>query len=161
MYEPNRFPLGQTVVPPGELAALGRAGDTPVALLRGHTSGDWGDLNAEDGTAHRPAFCSLKNIDGYPLSPTRLYRAGILLLVQRSPWPPRFQQFKDDLYPSLLHSAPTPIMAFGGVPLSRVEQIMGGNVTVTKIRFTPWGDIEDLPFPLEKGEPITNGSLNP
>jgi len=42
------FPLGQVVATPGALQALAEAGQTPLALLRRHQCGDWGDLDAED-----------------------------------------------------------------------------------------------------------------
>lgn len=42
------FPLGQVVATPGALEALAEAGQTPLALLRRHQAGDWGDLDTED-----------------------------------------------------------------------------------------------------------------
>lgn len=42
------FPLGQVVATPGALSALVEAGQTPLAFLQRHITGDWGDLPAED-----------------------------------------------------------------------------------------------------------------
>jgi hypothetical protein len=44
----TRFTLGQTVATPGAIEALSRTGDTPLAFLRRHAAGDWGDLTAAD-----------------------------------------------------------------------------------------------------------------
>ena|SRR5258708_715243 len=42
------FPLGQIVATPGALAALGKAGQTPLEFLERHARGDWGELDEED-----------------------------------------------------------------------------------------------------------------
>ena len=42
------FPLGQIVATPGALAALGKAGQTPLEFLERHVRGDWGELCDED-----------------------------------------------------------------------------------------------------------------
>lgn len=43
------FALGQTLVTPGALQALGEEGGLiAVRLLRRHATGDWGDLDRED-----------------------------------------------------------------------------------------------------------------
>src|SRR5258708_12180163 len=42
------FPLGQIVATPGALAALGKAGQTPLEFLARHVRGDWGELCEED-----------------------------------------------------------------------------------------------------------------
>jgi hypothetical protein len=42
------FPLGQIVATPGALAALGKAGQTPLEFLSRHVKGDWGELEKED-----------------------------------------------------------------------------------------------------------------
>jgi hypothetical protein len=42
------FPLGQIVATPGALAALGKAGQTPLEFLTRHVRGDWGELCEED-----------------------------------------------------------------------------------------------------------------
>src|SRR5229473_925520 len=42
------FPLGQIVATPGALAALGKAGQTPLEFLAWHVRGDWGELCEED-----------------------------------------------------------------------------------------------------------------
>jgi len=51
MQEPKRavlFPLGQIVATPGALAALAKAGQTPLDFLTRHVCGDWGELDAHD-----------------------------------------------------------------------------------------------------------------
>lgn len=42
------FSLGQVVATPGALAALEKAGLTPVEFLARHLRGDWGELSEED-----------------------------------------------------------------------------------------------------------------
>ena len=42
------FPLGQVVATPGALAALGKAGQTPLEFLSRHARGDWGELDEHD-----------------------------------------------------------------------------------------------------------------
>jgi hypothetical protein len=42
------FPLGQIVATPGALAALGKAGQTPLDFLSRHVCGDWGELSDDD-----------------------------------------------------------------------------------------------------------------
>ena len=51
MQETNRaalFPLGQIVATPGALAALAKAGQTPLDFLTRHVRGDWGELDPHD-----------------------------------------------------------------------------------------------------------------
>ena len=51
MQEANRatlFPLGQIVATPGALAALAKAGQTPLDFLTRHVCGDWGELDPHD-----------------------------------------------------------------------------------------------------------------
>jgi hypothetical protein len=51
MQETNKtalFPLGQIVATPGALAALGKAGQTPLEFLSRHVCGDWGELDEDD-----------------------------------------------------------------------------------------------------------------
>ena len=43
-----RFPLGDIVATPGAIEALREAKQTPLALLRRHQRGDWGNLCEED-----------------------------------------------------------------------------------------------------------------
>jgi hypothetical protein len=42
------FSLGQIVATPGALAALAKAGQTPLEFLARHVRGDWGELTEED-----------------------------------------------------------------------------------------------------------------
>jgi hypothetical protein len=42
------FSLGQLVATPGALAALEKAGQTPLEFLARHVRGDWGELTEED-----------------------------------------------------------------------------------------------------------------
>lgn len=42
------FSLGQVVATPGVLAALEKAGQTPLEFLARHVRGDWGELSEED-----------------------------------------------------------------------------------------------------------------
>jgi len=42
------FSLGQIVATPGALAALEKAGQTPLEFLARHVRGDWGELSEED-----------------------------------------------------------------------------------------------------------------
>jgi len=42
------FPLGQIVATPGALAALEKAGQTPLDFLSRHVRGDWGELDEQD-----------------------------------------------------------------------------------------------------------------
>jgi len=42
------FPLGQLATTPGALAALQKAGQSPVEFLSLHVGGQWGDIPEED-----------------------------------------------------------------------------------------------------------------
>lgn len=42
------FALGQVVATPGALAALAKAGQTPLDFLSRHSGGDWGELSKDD-----------------------------------------------------------------------------------------------------------------
>lgn len=42
------FHLGQLVATPGALAALAKAGQTPLDFLSRHVCGDWGDIDKDD-----------------------------------------------------------------------------------------------------------------
>ena len=42
------FDLGQLVATPGALAALEKSGQSPMAFLSRHVTGDWGELSEED-----------------------------------------------------------------------------------------------------------------
>ena len=48
--------LGQLAATPAALNALATTGTRPLALLRRHATGDWGDLCAEDIEANRLAL---------------------------------------------------------------------------------------------------------
>ena len=50
------FELGQVVATPGALQALEELGVQTQTLLARHTSGDWGDLGAEDKTENQFAL---------------------------------------------------------------------------------------------------------
>lgn len=57
-----KFPHGQIVITPAALAALSKAGTTPLSLLLRHLEGDWGDLCAEDKRANEAALKSQMRI---------------------------------------------------------------------------------------------------
>ena len=42
------FDLGQLVATPGALAALEKAGQSPMEFLSRHVTGDWGEIPEED-----------------------------------------------------------------------------------------------------------------
>ena len=42
------FDLGQLVATPGALAALEKSGQSPMAFLTRHVTGDWGDIPEDD-----------------------------------------------------------------------------------------------------------------
>lgn len=42
------FPLGRLVATPGALAALEKAGESPMTFIRRHVTGDWGTVCAGD-----------------------------------------------------------------------------------------------------------------
>ena len=48
------FPLGRVVATPGALDAL--APEEPIALLRRHQSGDWGEVDGHDQRANNRAL---------------------------------------------------------------------------------------------------------
>lgn len=56
MKENVTFSLGQVVATPGALEALARNGSNGLEYLQRHTSGDWGDLCAEDKKANDDAL---------------------------------------------------------------------------------------------------------
>lgn len=47
-FEIPLFPLGQIVATPGALAALGKAGQTPLEFLSRHVRGHWGEHDEHD-----------------------------------------------------------------------------------------------------------------
>ena len=62
------FPLGRVVATPGALSVLAEASVGPLALLRRHASGDWGEVPREDARENER---SLKHgwrlLSSYPL----------------------------------------------------------------------------------------------
>jgi hypothetical protein len=71
------FALGQIVATPGALDALITGGVTAHDLLHRHTSGDWGDLCADDRLENELAVHRGHRI----LSSYRLPRTGVKLWV--------------------------------------------------------------------------------
>jgi hypothetical protein len=53
---PSRFPLGKLVATPGAIAAMEEAGQSPVAFLERHVTGDWGEVCTEDKLANEQAL---------------------------------------------------------------------------------------------------------
>lgn len=51
-----RFPLGQTLITPGAIAACSRAEVTPEEYFARHQAGDWGDLGDEDKQSNEDAL---------------------------------------------------------------------------------------------------------
>jgi hypothetical protein len=51
-----KFPLGRLVATPGALEALAESGQSPAFFLEKHVSGDWGEVDAEDGRANDQAL---------------------------------------------------------------------------------------------------------
>jgi len=49
------LPLGQLLATPGALRALAHAGQSPIAFLRRHMAGDWGEVCPEDAQANAHA----------------------------------------------------------------------------------------------------------
>lgn len=48
MISEQKFKLGERVSTPGALEAIAAAGDMEIEYLRRHSTGDWGDLSAND-----------------------------------------------------------------------------------------------------------------
>lgn len=48
MPRPALFPLGSTYITPGAQDALAQSGQSALAFLSRHVTGDWGDLAEED-----------------------------------------------------------------------------------------------------------------
>ena len=53
---PLRFALGRLLATLGALSALWEAGVSPLALLKRHAHGDWGDLHEDDQRANELAL---------------------------------------------------------------------------------------------------------
>jgi len=50
------FALGQMVATPNALAALEKAGQTPIDFIKRHAAGDWGECCPEDAEANNEAI---------------------------------------------------------------------------------------------------------
>jgi hypothetical protein len=48
IVRPLKFPLGQLMMTRGAIEALAEAGQSPMAFVQRHQSGDWGEVNDED-----------------------------------------------------------------------------------------------------------------
>ncbi len=65
------FDPGAIVATPGALQLLAQAGIEPLALLRRHLAGDWGDLDAEDRREISYALRhGLRLLSSYRVTPT-------------------------------------------------------------------------------------------
>jgi hypothetical protein len=53
---PCRFPLGQTVMTRGVQRLVAAGAVNPIALLRRHQAGDWGNLDQSDARANDQAL---------------------------------------------------------------------------------------------------------
>ena len=71
----TRFPLGKIVATPGALDALAAAGNNPLAYIRRHVTGDWGDLETEDANENEYSVARfLRILSSYHLDDgTRLW----------------------------------------------------------------------------------------
>ena len=73
---PASFPLGHVVATPGALEAVRANGVDVVALIRRHTSGDWGDLGRDDALANDLALdpaCPARVLSAYETRGGRLW----------------------------------------------------------------------------------------
>ena len=71
----TRFPLGQIAATPGALDALAAAGNDPLAYIRRHVTGDWGDVEPEDANENEYSVVRfLRILSSYHLNDgTRLW----------------------------------------------------------------------------------------
>lgn len=69
-----RFQLGQLLITPGALEALGASGQNPGQLLKRHLGGDWGDMSEDDRAANDQAIAH----EGDPDQMSRVFSAYIL-----------------------------------------------------------------------------------
>src|SRR5256885_1730591 len=64
----SRFPLGRGGATPRALAPMREVGVAPADLLRRHSSGDWGDVPAEDAAENEFSVREgLRILSSYPL----------------------------------------------------------------------------------------------
>jgi hypothetical protein len=64
----TNLPLGRLVSTPGAIAALAKAGQDPLELIKRHRAGDWGEVAQEDSAANSRAVDQGERI----LSPYRI-----------------------------------------------------------------------------------------
>lgn len=62
-YRSPRFDLGQVLITPGALEAIGEAGQDPVQFLGRHLVGDWGNLDKDDKAANEAAIAHEGDLD--------------------------------------------------------------------------------------------------
>lgn len=55
-HNQSKFPLGQTVSTPAALKVLNDSGQSPALFLNRHSSGDWGEVCADDKAANEDAL---------------------------------------------------------------------------------------------------------
>jgi hypothetical protein len=79
MIQPEKvsFPLGQVLATPGALNALEQSGQTPAHFLDRHSSGDWGEVCAEDRQLNDQALQDGSRI----LSVYHTYRGAKLWII--------------------------------------------------------------------------------
>lgn len=69
--QPGKLPLslGQVVATPAALDAFSEAGETPLPYLIRHSSGDWGEVDAEDAASNDDAVLNhYRVLSAYTLS---------------------------------------------------------------------------------------------
>ena len=67
----TKFTPGQIVATPAALAALERAGQSPVTFISRHVCGDWGDLGADDTAENQLSLTEgLRIFSSYVISAT-------------------------------------------------------------------------------------------
>jgi hypothetical protein len=69
-----KFALGRIVATPGALELLATARLTPVAFLRRHISGDWGDVPPEDASENDLSIQQgFRIVSSHPVAGDRLW----------------------------------------------------------------------------------------